>query len=106
MTNQDPTAFFWDIATPLLFQDGIEKSTMFGNPCIRINTQFSCMADHRTGGMIIKLPAKRVQAIIAAGHGNPVAPSGRTFKEWVEITTRDSAQWEALIQDSLRFVDK
>ncbi len=103
--DSEVTQFFWDIAQPFLFRDNIEKSKMFGNPCLRIGKEFVCMPEHRNGGMIVKLPKARVTELIAAEIGKPVAPAGRVFKEWVEISKQDAELWEKLIEESLVFVE-
>jgi hypothetical protein len=36
---------------------------------------------------LVKLPQPRVGQLIAAGHGEPFAPAGRVFREWVAIPT-------------------
>lgn len=104
MTQTANDAFFWDVATPFLADDNISKSTMMGFPCLRINRDYFASADHRTGDLIAKLPAARVQALIDNGDGEPFAPNGRRFREWVRITDRDAGQWEALIIEAKAFV--
>lgn len=97
-------AFFWDVATPFLADDNITKSTMMGFPCLRIDGDYFASADHRTGDLIAKLPAARVQALIDDGDGEPFAPNGRRFREWVRITARDADRWQALITEAKTFV--
>jgi hypothetical protein len=41
--------------------------------------------------LIVKLPANRVLDLIEAEVGEPFAPNGRRFKEWVSIPNRDAA---------------
>lgn len=93
---------FWDIAEPFLARDGIDEGTMFGFRCIRSGGQFVAMPGNTFGGMVVKVPAERVSALVSSGAGSPVAPAGRTFKEWVAVD--DESQWEALIEESITFV--
>jgi hypothetical protein len=41
--------------------------------------------EHRTGALLVKLPVSRVAEVIAEGSGEPFAPAGRTFREWVAV---------------------
>ena len=51
------------------------------------------MPGHTSDGMVVKLPAERVAELVESGRGKPVAPAGKTFKEWVEIAATD--RWES-----------
>ena len=99
-----PTAFFWDLAGPLLARDGVSDSTMMGFPCLRVRGAFFASCDHRSGDLIVKLPRERVAALIAAGEGQPFAPAGRVFKEWLLVSDRDERRWEALMEEAYAFV--
>ena len=107
MTEKDSTevddALFWELAEPLL-ANGAEKSTMMGHPCLRINGDFFASLERRTGDLIVKLPAARVDEMIEAGTAEPFAPAGRRFKEWALVTDRDEARWEQLLNDAIAFV--
>lgn len=99
-----PTAFFWDLAGPLLAREGVSDGTMMGYPCLRVRGAFFASCDHRTGDLIVKLPRDRVTALIAAGEGQPFAPAGRVFKEWLLVPDRDDRRWEALLAEAYAFV--
>ena len=94
---------FWELAEPLL-ASGAEKSTMMGHPCLRIDGEFFASLERRTGDLIVKLPADRVNTMIDDGSAEPFAPAGRRFKEWALITDRDEARWEQLLHDAIAFV--
>ncbi len=83
---------------------GAERGTMMGLPCLRVAGGFFASADRQTGDLIVKLPKDRVLALIEAGTGEPFAPNGRTFKEWLSIPNRDVDQWRALAEEALAFV--
>lgn len=104
MTADNPTTFFWELAEPLLAEEAITKSTMMGFPCLRVNGDFFASADHKTGNLIIKLSAKKVDEMIESGLGDPFAPAGRRFKEWVMISDRDPEHWHQLIAEARTFV--
>lgn len=99
-----PTAFFWDVAGPLLAREGVSDGTMMGFPCLRVRGAFFASCDHRSGDLIVKLPRERVAALIAADEGLPFAPAGRVFKEWLLVPDRDEGRWEALLADAYAFV--
>ena len=75
---------------------------MFGNRCVRAGKAFVAMPGHMSDGMVVKLPAARVTELVAAGRGTPVAPAGRTFKEWVEISA-DEEDWGPYLDEALTF---
>jgi len=105
MTDDSPTTFFWNLAKPLLARDDITKSTMMGFPCLRVNGAFFASADHRTGDLIVKLPADQVEEMTDIGLGQPFAPAGRRFREWVLISDRDAGRWTELMLKALAFVE-
>lgn len=104
MTTGDPTQFFWSVAAPLLATANVTKSTMMGFPCLRVNGQFFASADHKTGDLIVKLPADQVEEMIDIGLGHPFAPAGRRFREWVLIADRDADRWAELMLKAQAFV--
>jgi hypothetical protein len=42
--------------------------------------------------------------LIAAGQGEPFAPAGKVFREWVSIPKRDRRRWRSLLRESVAFV--
>jgi len=75
-----------------------------GFPCLRVNDDFFATTDHRSGDLIIKLPAPRVQALIDEGIGQAFSPAGHKFREWVLITDRDTKLWKTLMREAFDFV--
>lgn len=101
MPDDDIAHDFWEMAEPFLARDGVDTGTMFGFPCVRLNGVFVAMPSHTERAMIVKLPASDVTELIDEGAGQPVAPSGRTFKEWVYVA--DTNLWPALFEQALAF---
>lgn len=95
-------ALFWDCAAQLYAIDGVAESTMFGFGCIRIRDEFVAMPARDS--LWVKLPAARVSALIESGDGEPCAPNGRRFREWVGIPRLDETTWMALLRESIEFV--
>jgi hypothetical protein len=102
MTEQ-PTDFFWETGSAALARDGVAAGTMMGFPCLRVAGAFFASCDHRSGDLIVKLPRQRVQQLVDAGTGQPFAPAGRTFREWVLIDDRDPDRWAELIDEAWAF---
>ena len=94
------TAFFWDIAEPLLDDPATTIGTLMKFPCLRVNGSFFATCDHRTGDLIVKLPHQRVVDLIDDGDARPFAPAGRTFKEWASVPHRDELTWSALLAEA------
>ena len=84
---------FWDEVAPLQAAGRLEEGTMFGFPCVRAGKAFD--------GMVVKLPAERVAQLLASGNGEPVAPAGKVFKEWVEIAATED--WGPYLEEALDF---
>ncbi|MVA75086.1 hypothetical protein GC722_03445 [Auraticoccus sp. F435] len=69
----------------------------------------------RTGGryyvfvtadeLVLKLPAPRVQELIAGGQGSPCSPRpGHPMREWVQLAVADAATALPLVLESRAFV--
>jgi hypothetical protein len=95
---------FWSLADALLSREGVTKSTMMGLPCLRIDGAFFASCDRRTGDLLVKLPAPRVDELIAAGRAHPFAPAGRRFREWAAVPPERSRSWRRLVDEALAFV--
>ncbi len=100
------TALFWSIAETLYSDPKVKEGTMMGFKCLRNDGAFFATLDHRSGALIAKLPADRVQTLIAEGTGQPFAPAGRVFKEWVSIPKTSRPLWTKLLTEAQTFVKK
>lgn len=58
------------------------------------------------GKLTLKLPAKRVEELLASGSGERFDPrrDGRQMKEWVSIAPGYTGDWLILAQQALAFV--
>lgn len=95
---------FWDEVAPLQAAGRLEAGTMFGFRCVRAGTAFVAMPGHESDGMVVKLPAERVTELVDSGRGVPVAPAGRTFKEWVEVSADED--WGPYLEEALAFAQR
>lgn len=75
----------------------------FGSDALQIHGRIFAMA--RRGGLVLKLPAARVAALIASGTGSPFdAGKGRPMKEWVVLGHATGHEWLSLAEEALAFV--
>jgi hypothetical protein len=88
---------FWELVEPMYADPGVQRSTMMGLPCVRLDGRFFASHDRRTGALLVKLPRDRVDRLVAAGAGEPFAPAGRAFREWVAIPESDRERWRRLL---------
>ncbi len=97
-------ALFWSQADALLIKPEVTRSTMMGLPCLRMNGAFFASFDRKTGDLLVKLPADRVNALVASGQGTDFAPAGRRFREWVAISPDAVESWPDYLTEALAFV--
>ena len=80
---------------------GVPQKRGFGSGALCANDRIFGMLSHDR--LVLKLPAARVQALIAAGQGEPFdAGKGRPMKEWLVVSA--DADSLALGQEALAFV--
>jgi hypothetical protein len=96
---------FWDLAEPLLAEEGVARSTMMGLPCLRVHGAFFASCDRKTGDLLVKLPEARVDKLVAAGRAHSFAPAGRRFREWAAIPPDRGRTWKRLLDEALVFVN-
>lgn len=68
---------------------------MMGYPCLRLHGDFFASWDPHQHAVVVKLDRQTVTALIAGGLGEPFAPSGRPFREWLSIPPSASESWPA-----------
>jgi hypothetical protein len=100
----DADELFWQLAEELYADDAVTRSTMMGFPCLRVSGGYFASLDHSEQHLIVKLPAGRVDELVASGAGLSFAPNGRVFREWVAIPEPDSEDWRAYLAEARAFV--
>jgi hypothetical protein len=104
MSTTDET-LFWELIDELRADDPrVEEGTIMGGRCARVSGEFLALVDFKGSGLVVKLPRERVDALIATGTGQPFAPAGKVFGEWVAIPHRDRRRWRALLREGISFV--
>lgn len=94
---------FWDLVEPMYADPSVSRSTMMGFPCVRYDGRFFASLDHRSHALLVKLPEHRVAALCDRGVGEPFAPAGRVFREWVSVPTPARRRWRALLHEAKVF---
>lgn len=92
---------FWELAAPLETHPAVRRSTMMGLPCLRYDGRFFASFDRRDQALLIKLDRQRVTDLIDDGIGQPFAPAGRVFREWVAIP--QDQHWLGLLEQARAF---
>ena len=102
---QTDEAVFWELIDELMVDDPrIEEGTIMGGRCARVSGEFLGLVDFKGSGLVVKLPRERVEELIDQGVGQPFAPAGKVFKEWVSIPSRDRRRWRSLLRKGVAFV--
>ena len=105
-TTDDAHAHFWTLAEPWLTKPDVAKATMMGFPCLRRNGVFFVSIEHKGDGLIIKLPKTRVIEALINEEGEPFAPNGRVFKEWLRVPYALHPTWPNLMAEAYDFAQK
>ena len=99
----DARTLYDALTDDLLYDPAVGRSTMMGYPCVRRAGRFFASYDPRSEALVLKLPPERVAELIAEGTGEPFAPNGRVFREWVTIPEPDAGVWEQLLAEARDF---
>jgi TetR/AcrR family transcriptional regulator, transcriptional repressor for nem operon len=98
-----PDALFASITEPLLKSGGVTSARMFGSNCLKVSGKVFVVG--YKGRLVLKLPAERVQQLVASGRGVLFDPGhGRTSKEWVSVAPESRDAWLRLATDAREFV--
>ena len=102
---QTDESVFWELIDELQAEDPrIEEGTIMNGRCARVAGEFLGLVDFKGSGLVVKLPKARVQELIDQGVGQPFAPAGKVFSEWVSVPERDRRRWRSLLREGVAFV--
>lgn len=106
MMANDDNQQFWDLVGPLIAMGQMDEGTIMGGPCVRVKGEFLAMPYHKGSGLVVKIPKERVTELIEQNVGQPFAPAGRVFREWVLVEKYNAAIWTELLAEGRAFVSK
>jgi hypothetical protein len=101
--GDDARDLYDELTDDLLYDPAIGRATMMGYPCVRLAGRFLASYDDKAGCLVVKLPRERVTELVEKGQGDPFAPAGRVFREWVMIPTVDRGLWQAVLAEAVDF---
>jgi hypothetical protein len=92
-----------ELTDDLLYDPAIGRATMMGYPCVRLAGRFLASYDDKAGCLVVKLPRERVAELVESRRGEPFAPAGKVFREWVSIPTVDRSLWQTVLAEAVAF---
>jgi len=90
-------------ANDLLWEPGVEESTMMGTPCLRYEGEFFTMMFEREEALIIKVSPERVVELIEKDIGMEFNFTKKKFKKWVLILLDYEKSYEAYMREGLEY---
>lgn len=80
------------------------KGKGFGTGALQTGKKLFALVSSR-GEYVVKLPAQRVEALVAEGVGHRFDPGmGRLMREWLAVDPAWPGDWTALAREALEFV--
>lgn len=103
MTDGPSEARFASVCESFAGQTGVTTGRMFGADGLKVsNKVFALLVKRR---LVVKLPARRVEALIAGRQGARFEPGhGRLLKEWISIEPAAETDWHALAEEARTYV--
>ncbi len=98
---------FDDIATAFVGRPGVTPPQggprRFGSEALRVDGSVFCMVSSGER-FVVKLPAERVQELIAASVGEPFRAGKKTpMRQWLVVTDEAAGLWESLAEEAYAF---
>jgi hypothetical protein len=107
-TEQEAETLFEQLVTrlstdPSVTPPSVSKGGRFGASGLKVGGKLFAMLSK--GELVLKLPKRRVDELIASGTGMRFDPGhGRLMKEWVTIGPRHGREWVELAEEAQQFV--
>ena len=82
---------------------GIQTMRRFGSTALKIDDKIFAMLVK--GRLVVKLPRRRVDELVASGDGERFDPGhGRLMKEWLALEPTSEVEWLPLAREAMEFV--
>ena len=101
-----PAERFAEVVAAFLDDPGVTPPSGqgFGSSGLRVHGKIFAMLSSR-GEYVVKLPQRRVAALVAGGVGDYFDPGhGRRMKEWLQVEPASATDWLELAREALAFV--
>jgi hypothetical protein len=103
--RSDPGPLFARVSERLVAAgDGVEQGKILHSTGLKTGGAFFAFVAH--GALVLKLPATRVDELVAAGAERFDAGKGRPMREWVETWPAGEAECAALVEEARAFVGR
>jgi len=99
---------FDDIVTAFVGRPGVtppqaDGPRRFGSDALRVNGSVFCMISSGDR-FVVKLPADRVQELLAASTGEPFRAGTKSpMRQWLVVTDTTPGLWESLAEEAYAF---
>ena len=101
--DDDARSLYDELTDDLLYDPAVGRATMMGHPCVRLAGRFLASYDVKDRRLVVKLSRERVAELIDLGDGEPFAPAGKVFREWVAIPAVDRDLWQQVLAEAVDF---
>ncbi len=101
--DDDARSLYDELTDDLLYDPAIGRATMMGHPCVRLAGRFLASYDVKDRRLVVKLSRERVTELVDLGEGEPFAPAGKVFREWVAIPAFDRDLWQQVLAEAVDF---
>ena len=84
--------------------NGSQSKKQFGSAALKVKHKIFAMLVE--GKLVVKLPKRRVAALVVSGVGEPFDPrhDGRVMMEWVSVGPTSEERWLALSREAMDYV--
>ncbi len=100
-----PEQRYEDLVVEFMGEDGVLPplgGSGFGRSALRYRRKIFAMFVR--GQLVVKLPGKRVDELVAGGHGERFdANKGTPMKEWFRLDPESQLAWSTLAREALDF---
>jgi len=101
----DPEERYASIVKALAGLSGVSQSAKKGFGFSGLTVAGKLFASRHKDGLLLKLPAAEVNALVAAGEGRRFEPGhGRAMKEWLVVGIGAGEDWLDLARAAMTFV--